>query len=385
MDRFVAEYPRRRRALQALAHFLRGDGSGDSDLTTGQLQRRVEAATTEAFALELYLAKMPAEAVERRLFEVAYAESLQRLERKMFLRSRIVADDYDPNSVSWIANRIAWTFVILWIVGVAFFLYLFGAREGSSTTRLWLYSFLVGFVQNIFLFTPFRLFLVFIFVPSLMRHRLRPRMFTRIPRYAASVQVARWRPDLQVSQLILEGRIPRGPQYAQYIPPASSGCGAGCSAVLLAALFVLTAVIFMLPEEVQGAMLDICIAIAGNAVLIGFHRLYIASALQFAVAIGGALLLVFGLIVWRRSTLVKMQNKAYTNAAAMSPRRDHFPEPAEEENGNSGGSGCGGDYNDGPVPAGVDQAGASGLVEGGGATQLDSLWDPQELNDNDYA
>ena len=45
---------------------------------------------------------------------------------------------------------------------------------------------------------PFKLAFVFLLLPSLMRHRMRPDMFTRIPRHAASVQVARRHPELQV-------------------------------------------------------------------------------------------------------------------------------------------------------------------------------------------
>lgn len=52
--------------------------------------------------------------------------------------------------------------------------------------------------QDIFLLIPLKLAFVYLFLPSLMRHRMRPDMFTRIPRHAASVQVARRNPQLQV-------------------------------------------------------------------------------------------------------------------------------------------------------------------------------------------
>jgi len=53
--------------------------------------------------------------------------------------------------------------------------------------------------QDVLLLIPLKLAFVFLLLPSLMRHRMSSDMFKRIPRHAASVQVARRHPDLQAS------------------------------------------------------------------------------------------------------------------------------------------------------------------------------------------
>lgn len=52
--------------------------------------------------------------------------------------------------------------------------------------------------QDIIVLIPLKLAFIYLLLPSLMRHRMRPDMFTRIPRHAPSVQVARRHPDMQV-------------------------------------------------------------------------------------------------------------------------------------------------------------------------------------------
>lgn len=52
--------------------------------------------------------------------------------------------------------------------------------------------------QDMLILVPLKLALFYLLLPSMMRHRMRSEMFTRIPRHAPSVQIARRRPDLQV-------------------------------------------------------------------------------------------------------------------------------------------------------------------------------------------
>ena len=73
--------------------------------------------------------------------------------------------------------------------------------------------------QDISVLIPVKLMLVYIVLPSLMRHRMRPDMFKRIPRYAPSMQIARRRPDLQVSIYRVRVRVDVFHSGRPFLPP----------------------------------------------------------------------------------------------------------------------------------------------------------------------
>ncbi|CAM9474989.1 unnamed protein product [Phaeothamnion confervicola] len=278
----------------------------DGTLQPERLRRRIEMATAAAVELEEDMAKMSKAAGEKKLFENASAESLNHLERKVFLKSRLLEDDEDPEPVPRWQSQLAWAFVVAYICGLAFYVCLFGAREGASTCDAWMIAFFLAFLQDVLIFAPLKLAFIYIFVPSLMRRRLSPNMFERIPRYAATIQVARRRPDLQVSRLILEGRIPQGHRYARYIPPVLTVGWGDCAVV---ALFTALAVLFALPEQAQGFVLDTTIAGSLGLATIGGGRVYARAPWGLAPLLLG-LVVFMGIAVYRHNQQIKAEDAA---------------------------------------------------------------------------
>ncbi|CAM9276212.1 unnamed protein product, partial [Discosporangium mesarthrocarpum] len=177
-----------------------GDGASGSELDGG-ISDRVMKDTAAALVLEKELTNTNGHArQEALLFEVAQVDSLTHFERQVFLKTRIldIGDSDPPSPVSWWYKDLAWILVGAYVGGLAFYVCLFGIRNNRQVTMAWMTSFWAALTEDIIVLIPLKLALVFLYVPSLMRYRMQPAMFRRIPRHAPSVQIARRRPDLKV-------------------------------------------------------------------------------------------------------------------------------------------------------------------------------------------
>lgn len=83
------------------------------------------------------------------LFERAEADSLNHLERKVFLKTRILDYGEEDNltPVSVYAKYLAWLTVVAYAVGMSFYVCLFAVKAGRATSVQWMISFWVAFAE----------------------------------------------------------------------------------------------------------------------------------------------------------------------------------------------------------------------------------------------
>lgn len=86
---------------------------------------------------------------EALLFERAEADSLNFLERQVFFKSRIVnyGDEDVLSPVHWCAKYLAWLLIVIYAVGLSFYVCLFAVKAGRATSVQWMISFWVAFVE----------------------------------------------------------------------------------------------------------------------------------------------------------------------------------------------------------------------------------------------
>ncbi len=83
------------------------------------------------------------------LFERAEADSLNYLERQVFFKSRILnyGEEDRLSGVSSCAKYLAWLFIVVYAVGLSFYVCLFAVKAGRATSVQWMISFWVAFVE----------------------------------------------------------------------------------------------------------------------------------------------------------------------------------------------------------------------------------------------
>lgn len=83
------------------------------------------------------------------MFEQAEADSLSFLERQVFLKSRILnyGEEDDVSAVSRCTKLLAWMFVVVYTVGLSFYVCLFAVKAGRATSVQWMISFWVAFAE----------------------------------------------------------------------------------------------------------------------------------------------------------------------------------------------------------------------------------------------
>ena len=86
---------------------------------------------------------------EALLFERAEADSLNFLERQVFFKTRIVnyGEEDVLSPVHWCAKYSAWLFIVIYAVGLSFYVCLFAVKAGRATSVQWMISFWVAFVE----------------------------------------------------------------------------------------------------------------------------------------------------------------------------------------------------------------------------------------------
>lgn len=86
---------------------------------------------------------------EALLFERAEADSLTALERQVFFKSRILnyGDEDQLSGVFWFFKFVAWLVVVVYTLGMSFYVCLFAVKAGRATSVQWMISFWVAFVE----------------------------------------------------------------------------------------------------------------------------------------------------------------------------------------------------------------------------------------------
>ncbi|CAM9106632.1 unnamed protein product, partial [Laminaria digitata] len=296
-----------------------GSGGCASDASRqARLVKRVKSAMGPAIELEKRMGKTSdLHEQEAILFERAEADSLSHVERQVFFKSRILnyGEESDLSPVSLCTKLVAWLVVIAYAVGMSFYVCLFAVKAGESTSAQWMISFWLAFCEDILVLIPLKLAFIYLFLPSLMRHRMRPDMFTRIPKHAPSVQIARRRPDLQVSRLILEGSIPVGSEYEKFIPlfhPEKRWL-----AWLTGSVFATLALIMLLPDTLQAMVVDVMVAVVVGGGLFGLGKLFPVSLWGFLLFFVVITVLLIG-CRYRHRKMVKAEKNIRQSRAGVN-------------------------------------------------------------------
>ena len=236
-------------------------------------------------------------------------------------------------------KTVGWTLIVLYAVGTAYYICLFGVQKGPTTTNTWLVCFLLATLQDIFVYMPLKILFLNVYLPGLISRRIdsisNPRNadeyhFSNFMPDNAAVHVAMAHPELDASKLVLsrDSHIKRGNGESDFDdsfdnPMHAGGRGLqrsqtqkqvidkvskkrmyynkGCNKCGL----VTFSWFLMLPEFVQLAILDIVIPTAIGSIIYGNYQLYkIREWSPYTVDVG-VILLIGGVYFYFRQRRIK--------------------------------------------------------------------------------
>ncbi|GMH92953.1 hypothetical protein TL16_g12498 [Triparma laevis f. inornata] len=148
---------------------------------------------------------------EIRMIEYSRMMHLSAFEQKVYFQNRIEFDDDAMTPIHCCKKIFGWFAIICYCLITAMYICLFGVMKGQQTTKAWLLSFMVGDLQDIFIFIPLKIMLLNVYLPQLIgRHvaensatNQRKHWFARFFHENAIVYVAENHPELQASELAL--------------------------------------------------------------------------------------------------------------------------------------------------------------------------------------
>ncbi|CAB1097917.1 unnamed protein product [Ectocarpus sp. CCAP 1310/34] len=187
---------------------------GDGAKREARLQKKVKRSLGAAITLEKKIAQTgDVDSKEALLFEQAEADSLNYLERQVFFNSRILnyGEEDSQSGVPLCIKCLAWLFIVMYAVGLSFYVCLFAVKAGRATSVQWMISFWVAFAE-----------------------------------------VARRHPNMEVSGLILQGRIPNGNEFEKFIPLFTAR--SRWYTCMTGLVFTVLAIIMLLPDTLQAMM-----------------------------------------------------------------------------------------------------------------------------------
>ncbi|CAM9866972.1 unnamed protein product, partial [Ectocarpus fasciculatus] len=115
-----------------------------------RLVKKVKRSLGPAIRLEERMAEMSdPDSKEALLFEQAEADSLNYLERQVFFNSRILnyGEEDSLSGVPLCIKCLAWLFIVVYAVGLSFYVCLFAVKAGRATSVQWMISFWVAFFE----------------------------------------------------------------------------------------------------------------------------------------------------------------------------------------------------------------------------------------------
>jgi hypothetical protein len=136
-----------------------------------KIKEKIKEDLRLADAIELEFEELDDDMKEVRLLEYARMMKLSKVERRIYFTNRLVFEtDLQPVGI---AKKVAgWILIILYCVGTAFYICLFGVSKGASTTNAWLISFILASVQDFFLYIPLKIIFMNVYLPALISKRL---------------------------------------------------------------------------------------------------------------------------------------------------------------------------------------------------------------------
>lgn len=148
-----------------------------------------------------------------KLLEFARIATLTKFEQRIYLKNSIEFEDDELEPIHIVKKIFGYVLITCYVLATSFYICLFGISNGTQMTRTWLVSFLVADVQDIFLFTPLKIYILFVYLPSLISKNVaRTReglvkikhWYGKMVNENASVIVALNHPELEASSLVLE-------------------------------------------------------------------------------------------------------------------------------------------------------------------------------------
>lgn len=260
-----------------------------------------------ADAIELEFTELDNDMKEVRLLEYARMMKLSKVERKIYFQNRLVFET-ELAPVDRLKKIMGWILIILYSVGTAFYVCLFGVSKGAQTTNAWLVSFVLAYVQDFFLFIPLKILFMNVYLPGLISKRLASisdpstaenfKFSSFMPENAA-VYVAMNHGELQASKLVmsrgrkdsadeeeawdvkLEEKGVRGPKGKKLKKMTTARAATKVRALKMytskgLAKFGLCffAAFVLLPEWIQVSLLDVVVPTAVGSVVYGNYQLY---------------------------------------------------------------------------------------------------------------
>ncbi|GMH77769.1 hypothetical protein TrLO_g15644, partial [Triparma laevis f. longispina] len=148
-----------------------------------------------------------------KLLEFARISTLTKFEQQIYLKNSIEFEDDELESIHIVKKIFGYLLITCYVLATSFYICLFGISNGTQMTKTWLVSFLVADAQDIFLFTPLKIYILFVYLPSLISKNVsRTReglvkikhWYGKMVNENASVIVALNHPELEASSLVLE-------------------------------------------------------------------------------------------------------------------------------------------------------------------------------------
>ena len=233
------------------------------------------------------------------------------VERNIYFQNRLTFET-EMVPVTKMKKIAGWAAIVLYSVGTAYYICLFGVSKGAETTNMWLTAFVLATLQDVLLYMPLKILFLNVYLPSLISRRLNsisnPRdaesfHFSSFMPDSAAVHVAMNHPELDAAKLVLSrdskeregnkylgereveeganspmhgrrgGGLDRSATQKNLMKKVSKSkeyYNKGCNKFGL----TLFAVFLLMPEFVQLSILDVVIPTAIGSFVYGNYQLY---------------------------------------------------------------------------------------------------------------
>ena len=176
-----------------------------------KLYRKLNKDIKLADAIEEEFEELNQSQQEIRMIEYSRMMHLSDFEQKVYFQNRIEFDDDAMPPIHCCKKILGWFAIVCYCLVTAMYICLFGVMKGQQTTKAWLLSFMVGDLQDIFIFIPLKIMLLNVYLPQLIgRHvaennatNQRKHWFARFFNENAIVYVAENHPELEASELAM--------------------------------------------------------------------------------------------------------------------------------------------------------------------------------------
>jgi hypothetical protein len=139
------------------------------------------------------------------------------------LRNKLEFEDNELEPIHCMKKCMGYLLLTCYVLATSLYICLFGISNGTQMTKTWLLSFLVADLQDIFLFAPLKIYIMFVYLPSLISKNVSrsqeglfkvKHWYGKIVNENAAVYVALNHPELEASPLVLDAFSYAGEEVA---------------------------------------------------------------------------------------------------------------------------------------------------------------------------